>query len=323
MWAVGGGKGGIGKSVITLSLGLWLANLGKKVIVVDADLGGANLNILLGIRYPNVTLENFVNRDVETLDEVLMDTPHENLRLICGADDILGLANPKYTQKLRLLRHLNNLSADFILLDLGAGTSFNVLDFFLYAKGRIAVFSPQATSLQNVYGFIKSSLLRRLRQEFGRDQMLASLISRFSNGTGEEKISSINELKQIVHRIDEEKYLALCRTVDGFDIKTVSNMVRQEKDQKISQVLQTVSERYLDLRTTDYGCVPYDPEIERSINKMVPFLMDNKKSKAAVATYQIAYRMIKEANVTPFTNKETGSLSSAKSISAVNQVTTP
>ncbi|MDY7033491.1 MAG: P-loop NTPase [Thermodesulfobacteriota bacterium] len=296
MWAVGGGKGGVGKSVLTLSLGLWLANLDKKVIVVDADLGGANLNILLGIRYPNVTLESFVNREVENLDDVLIDTPHENLSLICGADDILGLANPKYTQKLRLLRHLNNLDADYILLDLGAGTSYNVLDFFLYAKGRIAVFSPQTTSLQNVYGFIKSSLLRLLRREFRQDQTLITLLTGFSSGTGEGKISSISELKQIVRQIDEEKYVRLCRTIDNFDIKMVSNMTKQKKDQKISEVLRVVSERYLDLHLTDFGFVPYDPEIETSVNKMVPFLLNNNKSKAAVSTYQIAYRMIQEVN---------------------------
>ena len=299
MWAVGGGKGGIGKSVLTVSLSLWLAKLGKQVIVVDADLGGANLNILLGIRYPNVTLEDFIKKEVDTLEETLIDTPHKNLKLICGAGDILGLANPKYTQKMRLLRHLGKLDADFILLDLGAGTSYNVLDFFLYANGKIAVFSPQATSLQNVYSFIKSSLLRYLHRNFNNDISLSPLLARFTNGIGTEKINSVSELKKVFRQVGEEEYLTLCKALDSFDIKIVINMVKKDTDHEISKVLQMVSEKYLDIHITDFGSVEYDAEIEKSINRMVPFLMDNSQCKAAMSTYQIAYGMIRENGSTP------------------------
>ena len=110
IWAIGGGKGGVGRSILTLTLGLWLAKFRKKVVVVDADLGGANLNILLGIRYPSVTLWDFITKKVKKIDDILIDTPHENLSLICGSDDILGLSNPKYTQRMRLLNHLSTLS---------------------------------------------------------------------------------------------------------------------------------------------------------------------------------------------------------------------
>lgn len=99
LWAIGGGKGGVGKSIITLLLGVRLAKLGVKVILVDADLGGANLNILLGIRYPLHTLEDFMQKRVDYLEDALTSTPIPNLRLLCGADDILGIANPKFVQK--------------------------------------------------------------------------------------------------------------------------------------------------------------------------------------------------------------------------------
>ncbi|MEW6326678.1 MAG: P-loop NTPase [Thermodesulfobacteriota bacterium] len=294
MWAIGGGKGGVGKSVLTLALSIWLAKLGRKVIVVDADLGGANLHILLGIRYPSVTLQDFISKKADKLDDVLIDTPHENLKLICGADDMLSLANPKYTQKIRLLNQLNNLPTDFVILDLGAGTSYNVLDFFLYATGKIAVFTPQATSLQNVYGFIKSSLLRRLSREFSQNETLSSLITRFASGSGEEKISSMSELKRIVREFSEEDYLRLCRVTDSFDIKIVANMVKRDKDREASKVVRTVTEKYLDIHLTDLGFVQYDPEVERSVNRMVPFLLDNSKSQAALSIYQIAYEILRE-----------------------------
>ena len=108
-WAVGGGKGGVGKSIVSLMLGASLARQGKKVVLVDADLGGSNLHTLVGIRYPLCTLADFISRKVSKIEEVLIDTPVNNLKLICGADDILGIANPKSTQKTRLFTGINNI----------------------------------------------------------------------------------------------------------------------------------------------------------------------------------------------------------------------
>ena len=93
LWSIGGGKGGIGKSIFTLGLGISLARLGYKIIVVDADLGGANLHTLMGVRYPPHTMEDFLLRRVQRLEDIIIETGVKNIGLICGADDILGSAN--------------------------------------------------------------------------------------------------------------------------------------------------------------------------------------------------------------------------------------
>ncbi|MBW1670221.1 MAG: P-loop NTPase [Deltaproteobacteria bacterium] len=72
IWAIGGGKGGVGKSIFTLLLGDSLAQLGNKVIMVDADLGGSNLHTFAGIRYPKYTFADFIGRRVESMDEMVM-----------------------------------------------------------------------------------------------------------------------------------------------------------------------------------------------------------------------------------------------------------
>ena len=140
LWSIGGGKGGIGKSIFTLGLGITMAQMGKKIILIDADLGGANLHTLMGVRYPAFTLEDFILKRVERLEDIVIETQVEGIGLICGADDIMGAANPKFAQKIRLLNQLEDLPADLVLLDLGAGTSFNVLDFFNYSAGKICGF---------------------------------------------------------------------------------------------------------------------------------------------------------------------------------------
>ena len=176
LWSIGGGKGGIGKSMVSLGLGISLARLGKKVILIDGDLGGANLHTLMGVRYPHVTLEHFLMKKVDRLEDTIIPTQVEGIGLICGADDILGSANPTYSQKIRLLNQIEALPAQYVLLDLGAGTAFNLLDFFNYSPGKIVLFTSQTTSLQNAYGFIKSALYRKISRDLAKDQEVMDLL---------------------------------------------------------------------------------------------------------------------------------------------------
>src|SRR5210317_604066 len=84
VWAFAGGKGGTGKTAMTANIGVALATMGYRIILVDADLGGANLHTILNIKRPTRTLSDFINRRVETLNDILLPTPSENLRLISG-----------------------------------------------------------------------------------------------------------------------------------------------------------------------------------------------------------------------------------------------
>ncbi|HCF59957.1 MAG TPA: ATP-binding protein, partial [Myxococcales bacterium] len=160
--AVGGGKGGIGKSLIASNLGIELARRGNRVVLIDADLGGANLHTCLGMELPKVTLSDYINRRVAKLEEVLVPTTVANLSLVSGALDALDVANPKYAQKLKLLRNFQALDVDYAILDLGAGTNYNVLDFFLIADHGLLVLVPEPTSVENGYRFIKAAFFRRL-----------------------------------------------------------------------------------------------------------------------------------------------------------------
>ena len=131
VWSVGGGKGGIGKSLLTASLGWQLARMGKRVVLVDADLGGANLHTCLGLATPERSLGDFIQRRVERIEDVVVETSVPGLRLVSGASDFLAAANIKHPQKVRVLNKVRSLDVDIVLLDLGAGTSFNIIDFFL------------------------------------------------------------------------------------------------------------------------------------------------------------------------------------------------
>ena len=281
LWSIGGGKGGIGKSVFTLGLGISLARLGKKVVLMDADLGGANLHTLMGVRYPTHTLEDFLLKRVDNLEDVILDTQVAGIGLICGADDILGAANPTSSQKIRVLNQIESLPADFVLLDLGAGTSYNTLDFFNYSAGKIAVFTSQATSLQNVYGFLKNSLFRRISREFAKDDDVLWLLHQTGSKTPEVKVESINDLLNHLERKKPDQCRDLRQILKDFQVLVVVNMIKTDRDFQAAQIIQNVSNRFLELTPQVLGYLHYDQAIEQAVNQLVPFPMNVQKSRAA------------------------------------------
>lgn len=292
-WAIGGGKGGVGKSIVSLMLGTSLSRQGKKVILVDADLGGSNLHTLTGIRYPMHTLSDFINRDVEYIDDVIIDTPIDNMRLICGADDILGIANPKYTQKTRIFNALKKLDADYIILDLGAGTSFTSVDFFLYAPNKIVVLTPQVTSIQNAYGFIKAALYRRLNSAFKEYPECVDLVRRASAAAKDDHIDSVDKLKEALSSIGEEHVKTLSAVLDELNIYIILNMVRGLKEKEVANIVCTVAQNYLSLPMQTLGVVQYDKVLGMSVNNMAKFLTEKRDSISNMCFYDIAGKVIR------------------------------
>jgi flagellar biosynthesis protein FlhG len=295
LWSIGGGKGGIGKSVFTLGLGISLARMGKKIIIMDADLGGANLHTLMGVRFPPCTLEDFLLNRVDRLEDIVIDTQVEGIGLICGADDILGAANPTYNQKVRILKQIENLPADLVLLDLGAGTSYNILDFFNYSHGRICVMTNQATSLQNGYGFIKSALYRQITREFSKDHEMLRLVLQTDGPPAESKIDSVEELLLQLPAGGEERLSRFLTLLKGFQLFLVVNMVKEKPDLQAGRIIEKVCRSFLSIEPQLLGHIAFDPAIERAVNQMVPFPLNQKNSPAAADLREIAQTVLMQS----------------------------
>jgi flagellar biosynthesis protein FlhG len=292
LWSIGGGKGGIGKSIFTLGLGISLARLGQKIIVVDADLGGANLHTLMGVRYPPQTLEDFLLKRVQRLEDIIIETGVKGIGLICGADDILGAANPTYAQKVRILSQIEELDADMVLLDLGAGTSFNTLDFFNYCPGKICILTSQATSLQNGYGFITSALYRHLSREFAKDQEFLELLWESDNKDSETEVSSLKEILDYLRDKDPGLYARLKHLLDDYQIQLVVNQVKTERDTMSGLIIREVASKYLNIQPEILGHISYDLAVEAAVNLMIPFPLDKDESKPAQDLRAIAGKVL-------------------------------
>ncbi|MGE5235990.1 MAG: P-loop NTPase [Acidobacteriota bacterium] len=270
--AIGGGKGGIGKSVLAAGIGIELARLGHRVVLVDCDLGGANLHSLLGVSYPKETLSDFVLRRAATLDELVVRTPVTGLGLISGARNAIQVANPMHQQKLRLMRALGRLAADTVVLDLGAGTHFNIVDFFLLAHHGILVAIPEPTSVENAYRFIKAAFLRKLRMADGVVSMREIVQEVVRERTGLPLTAA--ELVAAVSLRDPEAGAAAARQIAGFRPLLVVNQVRETPDLRLGEGIAAAVERLFGVHLGYLGHLRYDDQVWRAVRSRQPFLFD-------------------------------------------------
>ena len=293
--AIGGGKGGVGKSTVSILLAFWFARMGKKTILVDADLGGANLHTFMGIKNPPRTLNDFVTRRYDSLEEICLDTELENLRLIGGASDILSLANIHVSQKAKLIQNLSRLDADYVIIDLGAGTSYNVLDFFLAADKKIVVLIPQPISIQNAYAFIRNTVYRRLSQLVNQKSSLQSLIKTAMDTNNELKVRTVSELLQIVEELNgKEAMNALQGEIRRIQPFVITNMVRTNRDKGAGRVIQMVADKYLMIRSVDLGSIVYEQKLYTTVTEMLPLTSLIQSSEAFASVYGMAVTLLRD-----------------------------
>jgi flagellar biosynthesis protein FlhG len=162
--AVGGGKGGVGKSFISSSIAIFLAQLGYETTAVDLDLGGANLHTSLGLPLVNRGINEFIVDPDTEFSSLLQPTHWPKLKIVSGSSEILDIANVDENQRSRIMSAIFRHKCDFTVLDLSAGTHHSTLDFFLMAKHKVVVFTPEPSSIENAYRFLKASFFRKLRR---------------------------------------------------------------------------------------------------------------------------------------------------------------
>jgi len=266
-WTIGGGKGGVGKSFLTASMGVVLAEMGNSVIVVDADLGSANLHIFLGIKSPSHTLLDILENRA-TAEEVLLPTSQPGLRLLSCAADILGMANPASSEKERIIKFISSLDADYILVDLGAGTSYNVLDFFNMSDEGIIVASPDPASIQNAYAFIKSAIYRRVQRKFGSSEVVASALRQFRESVGSAKPHTIMDFYDRLCTTDPRLAENVASMVDRYRPLIVVNMASSEEDQRIAEIIHSAAKRFLNVDIRFCGLVFADPAVRRAAQRL-------------------------------------------------------
>ena len=264
--ALGGAKGGVGKTIISVNLAFALSQMNKRVTLFDGDFGNANCNTLLGITRVESSVEDYLCKDL-ALNDVRLSTMYPQLSLICGVqnkvDDLIT------EKKELLLNDIRMIDSDYLVIDLGAGVSDDTLDLYKLADEKIIILTPQFTALQNAYGFIKSAFYNDLKDVNG----LVSLLG--EAGSDPIKLNSLINNLDPDHNTRREFISVVARQ----SFKIVGNMVDSEKDLKIIENLQQVVKDYLNIESLILGTLESSKEIENSVNRLTPFVALNPGAK--------------------------------------------
>jgi flagellar biosynthesis protein FlhG len=269
---VAGGKGGIGKSIIAANIAVTIAGQGHDVVAMDLDLGASNLHAIFGIRNSEKNIMNFASHQEISLEEMLLPTNYQGTRIICGAPNFAGAADIPVKQKLRIIHNIETLNCDFVILDLGAGSSFNVTDFFLTGDLGVIVLVPEVTSLLDAYSFLKTTLYRRLQMEWQQEPDVKNLVEEFKDPGNAKGMRTVNDLLSEVEKISDEFAHRMRIKLQSYGVKIVLNKVRQKSDFQVVQTIQDLAAKNLSLPVYNAGYVPYDANVQSSVNKMAPFV---------------------------------------------------
>jgi len=292
IWAVGGGKGGTGKSFVSANLAVYLSKRDKEVTLIDADLGGANLHTFLGLKKSDLDIGDFFTKKVPTLKDVAVPTPFNKLRLVKGSDNLLFTANLNYFKKLKLIRHIKTFDSDVIIVDIGTGSTYNSIDFFLLSNPGILVINPEPTSIENAYYFLKSCIIRLLKLYIDHYQ-IQDLIKKVTEQIKDNSRSVYSFLSEI---ISQDKYYAdlLYRALKKFKPCLIINKARHEKDFMLGESISNVVQKILVIDLNYLGAVPFNDEVHKSVTDLSPFINKYPDSDVGKALISIASKLIKE-----------------------------
>ncbi|MBW2520517.1 MAG: P-loop NTPase [Deltaproteobacteria bacterium] len=262
--AIGGGKGGVGKSILCTSMAITLANQGYRCIMIDADLGGANLHTFLGMSPPNLSLSDMFRDSGKNLDQILLKTPFENLGLVSGSKAMLNIANLQYQQKLKVIRQVASLDADYIFIDLGAGSAFNVLDFFIFAHDGLLVLTPTPTAIENTYHFLRAAYFRKLRQVI-RDLGAETFVDEALNERVKNGIRSPRDLMHDLMSRDSVLGQKINSIMEGFCPKLIINQVQHYEDEELGHKIALACQDFFGIELAVAGVVRTDEKVLSSL----------------------------------------------------------
>ncbi len=243
LWAIGGGKGGTGKSFISSSIAVELARQGKKVILADFDFGAPNLHTFLGLGLPRKSIEDFIAKK-NSLEEIILPTKIEGLSLIAGDVRTFTPKGFKYAQKNRFINNLKNSNCDIVVTDLGAGSMLSSLDIFSQADKKIVVVTPEPTSIENMYQYVKKGLLRSIEKYLSEKNFLSLVETEFKKQkvgyrTGfKDRLDRLKRISPIIERYVD-------KSLDNYKIHIAVNQIEEEIQTQTGLHIKNILKNYL------------------------------------------------------------------------------
>lgn len=289
---IASGKGGVGKSAVATNLAITLARKGKKVLLCDFDFGGANLHTLLGLKNNQAGMGNFIYRQQTDLSSIIQDTGIENLQFIAGDCLFPGTANMDFFMKRRIMKELALLPVDYVILDLGGGSSYNILDFYLMTYNSLLVTSTEITSIMNAYSFLKAAVFRFLHQQFKNKSPERAYIAEYIKSVTTGTEGSFVHLVETICQQFPETGSAAYQQVQKFNPQVVLNMGESSQDLEMGRRLRSLVTSKLGIRIDFIGFIPKDRIVPLAVAKRTPVCILEPNSNFAKALDKVGDRVL-------------------------------
>jgi flagellar biosynthesis protein FlhG len=289
---IASGKGGVGKSLVAANLAIALSQAGKRTVLADLDLGGSNLHLILGIRPTAGGIGTFLSHPGTSFETVIQQTGHPNLRFLPGDAEIPGLANLSSGQKRKLIRRLSGLDADFLILDLGAGTSFNIMDFFLISGSGLIVTVPTPTAIVNAYLFLKNAVFRILHGCMEKKSPAAAYLESLRKDGSSLQKMSIPHILSTIQDTDPTSYNAFQTGIARFRPRVIMNMLEDPKDSDKIGKLRASCRQYLGIDLEHLGIIYRDDLQDIALSSRLPIIVYKPRSVLSQALFRIADKLV-------------------------------
>jgi flagellar biosynthesis protein FlhG len=289
---VASGKGGVGKSILSTNLGIMLAAYGRRTVLIDLDLGGSNLHTYLGLKNRQSGIGNYVSDRSLNFNSLLTDTPYTNLKFIAGDVLVSGTANLMHSQRKGLISRIEKIDADFVILDLGAGTGLNVIDFFLIANAGIIVSTPQTPAILNAYNFLKNAVFRQLQRSLSSPKKVVNYLKDIVKDKTPGATPTISQILDKIEGISGKAGAEARAQVNGLLPHLVLNMGESPEDLEIGYSLRDLVSKNLAVNIGCLGFVYQDKAVAAALKGQKPVVVDREDSLVSREIDRIAQKIL-------------------------------
>ena len=273
--AIGGGKGGVGKSLVAANVGIFLATLGKRVVLVDAAFGAPNLHLFAGVPRPTRSLAESLVEGGPTLADLAVPTHVPGVKLIAGAMDPPSVAEPPPAFVRHISEQLRTLPADWVVVDLAPGLASSTLELFLDADISLLVAVPDPTSIELMHRFVRAAFGKALERR-GLAH-LAPQPGRVQEGGGPSPLEVwLGAVEAQAPELDE-----LRQTILVFTPHLVINSARSKSDMELGRAVASVARRRLGVPMRHLGHLEYDEAVWASTRRRRPLLIEHPETRIA------------------------------------------
>ena len=291
IWAVGSGKGGVGKSFVSSCLAITLSKLGNTVCLVDFDCSGANLHTSFGLSLARENLQAVIEGRCD-FKSCIRPTNLPKISLVQGFGDSWQPVSLASEQTSDILRQAQHLPFDYVIFDLGSGSSDSYLEIFSKADEKLLISNSEPTAVEKNYRFLEAFIFHSLKSDLPQDQH-ATLREALRNYRSLPKLGSFS-LKHYLHSEFKISFNYF-EVAAQHPIRLIVNESRNRLDEDLGFSVKSVCKKYFDLPVQYLGHVDFDNAVWQAVKSREPFLIEKPFTPLAAQVLTIC-KHLKQVN---------------------------